>query len=193
MKFAVAVRRANEDEAASRDHGAAVILASRVANSLGHKLGILTERNFPGNLTGIEVNRVERAPGRFHGRVAVRIKKFVIAIRGVFQSERPRGLESGRGNRSVLARHQVVHQPAHFLSRELRESRHSPATFANHCSDLAIGVLVSNFDQRRELGRGAVQILAVTVSATVVPAGTDWLCGCPVIRGAWHFPAAPAA
>src|SRR6267142_5310248 len=60
-----------------------------------------------------------------------------------------------------------MHQPAHFLSRELRKSRHSPPAFANHGSDLAIGILVSNFDQRRELGRGAVQILAVAIGASL--------------------------
>ena len=75
----------NEEKPTGGHQGPAVILASRVANTFRHELRKLSERDLPGDFAAIQIDGVERAPGRRDSRVAVGVEKLIVAIVGVFQ------------------------------------------------------------------------------------------------------------
>src|SRR5581483_6375853 len=87
-KLALIVRGANENQAARGDHRTAVVFTAGIAHSLGSQLGILSQRRFPGNLAGIEIDRIQCSPWRLHCGVSVRVEKLVIAVVCVGHVER---------------------------------------------------------------------------------------------------------
>ena len=77
------LRRADEHEAAGGHDRSAVILGPRLRASALHQLGQLAKRHLPCDFALVEVDGIERAPRRFHRRVAVGIEEPVIARRRV--------------------------------------------------------------------------------------------------------------
>src|SRR5690606_844779 len=72
------VRRGTDEDQAAGGHGRpAVVLCPRSRDSPRRQLLELAERHCPQVFTGVQVDGVERSPGRLDGRIALRIEEAV--------------------------------------------------------------------------------------------------------------------
>src|SRR5450759_4209537 len=84
-KFPVEVRGTDEDQPAGSHDGAAIILGTRVLQTLLGEFRILTERNLPGVFSRIQIDRIQRPPGRRHRGIAVGVVPLMVPGEVVFQ------------------------------------------------------------------------------------------------------------
>ena len=164
MELLIVIGRPNEKDAAGGYHGPSVILASGVAHPFFHQLRKLTEGYFPHDLSRIQVDRIQSAPGRFDGRVAIRVKKLVIAVNRILEVNGRRGRRFP-GDLCIFSRCQIVGDGTDCLSFQMREAGHPPASLDGDSRDFGRRVLFADTDERREFGRGPSSVFAVTGGA----------------------------
>ena len=75
----VEIGRGDKHQPARGHDRSAVVFASRVFHPLGSEFRIFAERNFPGILARVQVDRVQCSPGRSDGGIAVGIQELVVA------------------------------------------------------------------------------------------------------------------
>jgi hypothetical protein len=74
-------------------------------DALRRQFGVFTERDFPAEFAGLEVNTIERAPGRFATGITLVIEEFGIAVVRVARASLTHG--SGRELRAVAQKDEV--------------------------------------------------------------------------------------
>src|SRR5260370_15177485 len=121
----------------------AIIFAARVAHSFGGQLRELPKRNFPFDFAVIQVDRVQRAPGRCDGRIALRVKKFIVAVHRVFERAWELFAER-RGELSVFGGGEQSSQRLDNVLPEGSEIRHPSATFADDLRNIRLLVFLTN-------------------------------------------------
>ena len=89
-EFLVEVGRADEEKASGGDDRATIVFCAGVGLALCGQLRILAEGNLPNVFPGIQIDGVERAPGRSHGGIALRIEKFAVAGEAEFHRQQGR-------------------------------------------------------------------------------------------------------
>src|SRR5581483_9526586 len=158
VELPVAVCGANKEETAGCHHRSTIVLAAGVAHSLFRQLRVLAEGDSPRDLAGVEVNRVQGAPGRLDCRITVRVEELVIAVIHVLLFYGPRTL-ADRLDAPILAREQVSYDRILSFRRHLGKTRHAPVPLPDDGFDLLATPALADIHECGKLGRTAFQVL----------------------------------
>src|SRR5579885_3256146 len=94
----IKIRRPDKQQTSCRDNRPAIVFRSRMGHALRRQLRVNAQRDLPRILPRIQIDRVQRAPGRRNGRVPVWIQELQIASESV-----PHLGERSSGTRELLA------------------------------------------------------------------------------------------
>src|SRR5947207_14810820 len=82
-KLLVIIGSTDKDQPARGNDRPTIVFTSRVLHSLIGEFRIFANRNFPLEVTGIQVNRVQRAPWRSNRRISLRFEKPGVSVKTV--------------------------------------------------------------------------------------------------------------
>src|SRR5215471_16930326 len=134
-KFLVEVGGTDKEQSAGGYHRATVVVAPGVFHSFCNEVRILAEWNFPADLAAVEINGIERAPGRRDGRITIRIAKKNIPFVSVFLPVRVLGCNAcihGAGVPSGDKKFDYFIDAA----AQVTEARHATAAFPDNARQL---------------------------------------------------------
>src|SRR5207247_478852 len=165
MKLPVEARRADEQHAARGDDRTTVVVAAGVGQPFRGQLRILAERDLPADRAGVEIDRVERPPGRRDGRVAVGIEKDALAVAAVLEPARV--ARQPRIPALVDTRDQELDHVVDVARAHVGERRHAARVPPDERRALLARAPVADADERRRRRR-SLPVFAVARRALAV-------------------------
>ena len=117
VHLAIKISSADKYQPTGRHQWAAIIFGSGVHS----KFRIFSERNPPGIFSGVQANRVQRAPRRIHTRIAFRIEEPVITR----ESESRRSGRLASGQHLVFPDQHEARQRIHLLGSQAWKAGHA--------------------------------------------------------------------